>query len=301
MGIKNINKLINYNIITIPNNIRIAIDTYPLLYRYLIATQDEYLVYILNLINYLKSKNITCIFIFDGPSHTAKSNTLQKRKEQYIKKMNNVKKIKFVFNKLNKNNKDYDYYKKIVNTDNYKNIIKQVKYDIINTSNTYYNYYIVRDLYIISLKHLLKPTSQHIKDLKIMLTNHDVNWIQHNNEGEQLCAKLCNNGHVDYAFSIDTDLIAYNTKNIITHIYIKTNQIKCISNKQILNDLHLTKSQLRELCVLCGTDYNDNIPYYGVKKVYNLIKQHKTIDNISNNINISNLKDIIIACEIFNI
>jgi 5'-3' exonuclease len=54
--------------------------------------------------------------------------------------------------------------------------------------------------------------------------------------------------------------------------------VKVVSTPHILYGLGLNQEQLRELCVMCGCDYNTNIPKVGPKKSYEVIKKYGTID-----------------------
>lgn len=106
--------------------------------------------------------------------------------------------------------------------------------------------------------------------------------IQAEHEGEMLCSQLAIKGKVSAVWSSDTDNYAMGTPMMITGFdgYARGGVplVKVVSTPHILHGLGLTQEQLRELCVMCGCDYNTNIPKVGPKKSYDLIKKYGTID-----------------------
>ena len=47
-----------------------------------------------------------------------------------------------------------------------------------------------------------------------------------------------------------------------------------IKHPEILESLELEDRQFLDLCIMCGTDYNPNIPKIGSKSAYKRIIQH---------------------------
>ena len=47
-----------------------------------------------------------------------------------------------------------------------------------------------------------------------------------------------------------------------------------------MESLGLTEEQFIDFCIMCGCDYNKNIPKVGPANSYTLIKEHKSIDNL---------------------
>jgi len=44
--------------------------------------------------------------------------------------------------------------------------------------------------------------------------------------------------------------------------------------------MELTSDEFLDFCIMCGTDYNDNIPGVGPVKAYALIKEYGSIEHI---------------------
>ena len=82
--------------------------------------------------------------------------------------------------------------------------------------------------------------------------------------------------------SEDTDVLAYGSPKFLTKVNITNESCTEIDLKQILIDLELTYEQFRDMCIMCGTDYNDNMKGIGPQKSYDLIKAHNSIEKIEN-------------------
>ena len=100
-------------------------------------------------------------------------------------------------------------------------------------------------------------------------------------EAEKMCSKLCLDGVIDAVLSEDTDVIAYATPFFLSKIDTSRDVCVRINYEHLKEQLNLTKEQLLDFCILCGTDYNNNIPGVGSKNAYKLIKTHYNIENIS--------------------
>ena len=113
-------------------------------------------------------------------------------------------------------------------------------------------------------------------------------------EGETMCSNLALNGKVDGVLSDDTDVLAYGTKLFLTGINTSKNSCIEIKIENILEGLNLTYEQFRDLCIMCGTDYNSNIPKIGPENSYKLLLKYSNLENIelntSYNTNILNYK-----------
>lgn len=106
-------------------------------------------------------------------------------------------------------------------------------------------------------------------------------------DGEQLCSMLCIEGKVDAVYSTDTDNIAYCCPKILigppmamynSILRIQEYSVTCVETKEVLELFELTQQEFLDFCIMCGCDYNTNIPNIGVIKALKLVRQHKTID-----------------------
>ena len=53
---------------------------------------------------------------------------------------------------------------------------------------------------------------------------------------------------------------------------VVTGLCTCVNHEKLLSLLSLNKSQFLDLCILCGTDYNKNLPKIGSFTAYKYIK-----------------------------
>ena len=113
-------------------------------------------------------------------------------------------------------------------------------------------------------------------------------------EAEKFCAQLCIAGMVDAVLSEDTDVLAYSSPIFLSNINTHNDTCTIVSHEDILLHLELTKDQFLDLCIMCGTDYNPNIPRVGPHTAYKHLIEHNSIENIGTNtkLNISVLNHV---------
>ena len=105
-------------------------------------------------------------------------------------------------------------------------------------------------------------------------------------EAEKLCTELCKGEAVYGVVTEDTDVLAYGTVVFLTNIQYHQGTCCEIALVDVLDELNLTYESFRDLCIMCGTDYNKNIFKIGPEKAYQLIQTHGSIDNIAANTDI---------------
>lgn len=125
-------------------------------------------------------------------------------------------------------------------------------------------------------------------------------------DAEKLCASLSNDGFVSAVLSNDTDNYVCGTKLTISKLY-PSGQMEVVYLHRIIEffqvEFHCNEyyaiNIFRDFCIMCGCDFNTNIPGIAAIRAFNLLKQHGNIDNIGTIMDISCLKHI--RCrEIFN-
>jgi 5'-3' exonuclease len=102
-------------------------------------------------------------------------------------------------------------------------------------------------------------------------------------EAECCCSDLCKRGLVDAVMSEDTDVLAYGAPIFLTKIDTFNDTCVRLKHSDILERLKLNESQFLDLCIMCGCDYNKNIPKIGPESSYKLLLKHGNIDEIENN------------------
>ena len=95
-------------------------------------------------------------------------------------------------------------------------------------------------------------------------------------EADELCSFLCIKGKVWGCLSEDMDMFVYGCPRVIRHLSLLNNTVVVYDNKEILSTLKITQSELREICVLSGTDYNINVTNsLNLYQSLNLFKRYK--------------------------
>lgn len=103
-------------------------------------------------------------------------------------------------------------------------------------------------------------------------------------ESERHACDLRSRGLVDHILTTDTDCLAMK-QSFINNIDTTNHVYTLVDYDAALANLDLTPSQFTDLCIMCGCDYNDNIPRVGVIKSYKLIKEHLDIETVSTKMN----------------
>lgn len=121
--------------------------------------------------------------------------------------------------------------------------------------------------------------------LKKVLGFFNVPIVTAEGEAEILCTQLAKQGLVDAVLSSDTDVLAACAPEMIS---LSKGSITKVCISSVLKALDLTPESWLDFCIMCGTDFNLNIKNIGPHKAYDLIKEHKSIDNLPMDITILN-------------
>jgi len=214
------------------------------------------LVGISSFLNLLVKHKIHPVFVFDGVTSDKKEDTKNKRRESQKKHLQNITQLK---TELTED----------ILTINLEKL-KKLKLETTNLSS-------------ISRNDILYY-KQFIECLGFPV-------IQAESEGEKLCAQLCKEGKVAAVFSTDTDLFVYGCPISIKKMNYDENTLTfvCVRLEVILQSLDLSYSEFIEFCILCGCDYNKNIPGIGPVRGLRLIKEYKSIEKLPEKFNTANL------------
>jgi 5'-3' exonuclease len=128
--------------------------------------------------------------------------------------------------------------------------------------------------------------------LKQLLSIMGVPFDYATSEAEGTCALLNCLGIVDAVLTEDTDVLAYGAPVMLHNFSFKDNTFMEICLKDILTSLEISFEQFKDFCIMCGTDYNNNIPKIGPMKAFDLIVDKKSLDGISEKIDVSCLNYI---------
>lgn len=282
MGINNLNKILKkyspncFKTIKLSSLFgkKIAIDTSLYMYKYkVIFGEVIWLRAFCNLICCMRKHNIHPIFIFDSQAPPEKLAEQQERRAQRQK----------LIDKLTQLEEDYKNYKD--NGSITKNMLdicegKGKQHRLLTKDLNIFR----EDIIINKIETLQKQTISINKEdfelVKKLFKVMKIPFYDAVSEAEALGAYLSREDKVEGVMTSDTDVLAYGTTNFFKDIDTSKETIVQINMENLLNELNMTQYQFRDMCIMCGTDYNKNIPKIGPIKSYTLMMEHKNIDEM---------------------
>lgn len=231
---------------------KIAVDISIYLYRYIADNSlidSMYLMLIL-----FRTNNITPVFIFDGKPPEEKTDLLQKRKtdkRNAKKEYNNLKLLLETNKQLNDNEK------------------KEISMNIEKLKKSF-----------------ITIQKNDIENVKKLIRAYGSTYYDAPGEADELCAYLTIQNKVWGCLSEDMDMFVYGCPRVLRYFSLLNHNVIVYNVKDILNDLQLEQKELREICVLSGTDYNIN---QDTKlTLLNTLKYFKKYDKFRKNIHMNN-------------
>ena len=196
-----------------------------------------------NLIQTFKKYNIDPIFIFDGIPPPEKNAILIKRKCQ-----KELARKKFCS-------------------------LKQQ----LATCNSNDTNKIILEMTILK-KQFIYIKNYEISTIKNIMNIYGIKYKTASGEADVLCAKMVNNNEAYACMSEDMDLFLYGCKRIIK--YLENDTIMLYNLNNILDDLTLSITEFRRICVLSGTEHNLNyLNIFKAMKLYSIyIKKNLNMD-----------------------
>lgn len=201
---------------------KIAVDISIYMYRFVSDnTLIENMYLMLSVFRYY---NIIPIFVFDGKPPPEKRELLQKRKEDKQEAENEYNKLKNTL-EINKDMDDADKQEIIYNMDMLKR-----KFVSINKND--------------------------VENVKILIRSYGATYYDAPGEADELCAMLNIKDKVWACLSEDMDMFVYGCPRVIRYLSLLNHTAVIYDVKGILTNLGISQKELREICVLSGTDYN---------------------------------------------
>jgi flap endonuclease-1 len=252
MGIKNLNKFLrtecgdSIKVISIAelSGKKIAIDISIYMYKY--ESNEALIENMYIMLTVFRQYNIIPIFIFDGKPPTEKKALLQKRRED--------KKTA---------EKEYNILKQKLETDN--GVDNDDKQEIIANMD-------------LLKKQFIYINKEKIDQVKNLIRSYGATYYDAPGEADELCAMLVLKNKVWACLSEDMDMFVYGCARVIRYLSLFNSTAVLYDMKGILESLNFTQKELREICVLSGTDYN----------IQNCNNKSKNIPNLYETINLFN-------------
>jgi hypothetical protein len=255
MGIKNLNRFLrteckdSIKLVSLKelSGKKIVIDISIYLFKY--AADNCLIENIYLMLSIFRYYHIIPVFIFDGKTPNEKKELIQKRKEDKLEAENEYKILK---NKLEeKNELDEIEKQEIINN------MDLLKRKFVNISKTDFD------------------------NVKKLIIAYGAVYYDAPGEADELCALLTIKGKVWACLSEDMDMFVYGCPRVIRYLSLLNHTIVLYEQKGILENLGVTQKELREICVISGTDYNiynnnkNNGNTRGVPTLYNTLKHFK--------------------------
>jgi len=132
-------------------------------------------------------------------------------------------------------------------------------------------------------KRLVKVTKEHNEECKELLKLMGIPYVDAPCEAEAQCAALTKAGKVFATGTEDMDSLTFGANVVLRHLTFSEARklpLKEYNLSRIHTDLGLTHDEFIDLCILMGCDYCDSIKGIGPKKAIDLIKKHRSIEEI---------------------
>ena len=235
---------------------KIAIDISIYLYKFI--GDDSLIENMYLMLAVFRYYNIIPIFIFDGKAPTEKKELLRKR-------ANDKSAARDEFNLLKE--------QLIGLTDN------DDKQEIINSMD-------------LLKKQFITISREQIEQVKELIRVYGATYFDAPGEADELCASLVIKNKVWACLSEDMDMFVYGCPRVLRYLSLMKHTAVLYNTKGILDDLGITQKELREICVLSGTDYNFNSTNSNEPGLYKTLsyfkKFHKENKKHKNNVDFYN-------------
>lgn len=291
MGIKNLKKFLRESYPSLLKQIhisqfrdeKIAIDISSFIYKYKVVFGDRWISSFPSLFCCFKENGVHATFIFDGKPPPEKEGEKQKRKVQKQSIEDNVSSLKLDLELYKDTRKSTpllcDIMKKI--TKNNQNLIKinRLLHSGGGSGDEIYIDVDAIEQYIDKKeKQIVNITSSDNQSIQKMMDHFGIPYIQAPGEAEALASYLYSSNKIKAVLTEDTDVLAYGTGIFLSNLNTSSGICDVLYLNDILERMDLSLQEFLDFCIMCGTDYNDNIRDIGCKKVYKIISQYKSIE-----------------------
>ncbi|XP_064075073.1 flap endonuclease 1 [Vanessa tameamea] len=136
-------------------------------------------------------------------------------------------------------------------------------------------------------RRLVKVTKQHGEEARELLKLMGVPVVEAPCEAEAQCAALVKAGKVYAVATEDMDALTFGSNVLLRHLTFSEARKMPVQEfhlNQVLDGLELNHTEFIDLCILLGCDYCGSIRGIGPKRAIELIKQHRSIEDVLHNI-----------------
>ncbi len=244
-----------------------VVDTSSLIYKSKAAMKDRWLNFFVSFILLMKKHNIKITFIIEGKAPVRKSKTTKIRSEKRENMEEKVFSIEIAIQSYKDTGVVSDILKNITKDESRSILHLKKDIDIKSAEN-----------YCEKLKsQIIRISAEDIKQLKELFDSFGVCHISAVEESEAVAAELSRRGKIDFFITEDSDVLAHGISISLCKLRLDGN-CEVVNYKRVLKKVGMKSNQFVDFCIMCGTDYNENIPGIGPVKAEKIIKEGKSLD-----------------------
>ena len=290
MGIKNLTRFLTQQFPELLEDVtlkdfagkKIAIDTAIFMCKFKASSGKNWLDAFVSLVSWMWECGVTPIFVLDNGSPPEKAIEKKKRYEAKKKSLEKIAALEKAIETY-KVDKIVTPLLKEVHQKESKNEENSRRKSLLlrpHVRKKEFNLAVVESKLARMKSHLFTITPSDWENLKALFDVLKIEWIVANGEGEKHCAWMVNTKNASAVLSEDSDCLAYGVETFLLKPNFSKKSVKKIIFSKLLQSLELSKEEFVDFCIMCGTDYNPNIKKIGVKRSFELIQKHRSIESV---------------------
>jgi flap endonuclease-1 len=258
---------------------KVGVDISLYLYKYKSVSADYYISSLISLFLSLKQFRVHPIIVFDGKAPIEKTEERKKRSGARDK----LELKSFALSTAIKSYRESGIVSDVL-TDSMQKINSKKGDGLLRTridiTSDDINIKLIEEMQKKIDSQIVNITTEDILIVKKICEILKIQWVQAPGEAEAFCSYMCINGKLAGVLSEDSDIITYSAPCFISKYNIKTGICVVVKYEDVIDGLGISKEQFLDLCIMCGTDYNINIPRIGSKTAYKMILLNGCIEDI---------------------
>ena len=135
-------------------------------------------------------------------------------------------------------------------------------------------------------KQIVQINKEKVEKVKNLIRAYGATYYDAPGESDELCALLVIKKKVWACLSEDMDLFVYGCSRVLRYFSLISHTAVLYYMKGILEELDMTQTDFKEICVLSGTDYNTNADgnnnKVNLRQTFKHFHKFKTINNSNN-------------------
>ena len=268
---------------------RIGIDIIGYMYRYVAANPSRWLNSFVTLFCALKRNQIRPLIVYEGTPPPEKARTRERRNATTQKIRDRAEEVDKLVEQITKYSEAVFQNQTDVTIENFDEvkskcevILKKLYKDELAVISEPEDLLLYLDDLIKERDRLAKScvyiTRDHDQKLRRLVEILGIPYVDAPGEAETLCAYLSKHNYITGVITEDTDILAYGTANFISKFTARTERCVLLQYEKVLDGLEMDEQQFTDFCIMCGTDYNDNIPRCGAIGAYKKMIEYGDLD-----------------------